>query len=1290
VVVLLALPCLNRAAPTLTFDERVAAQEAITRLYHSHLIGARQPFEEAVPSEIIEGKVRTYLAQSVALEELWATPVTAAMLQRELERIARGTRLPDRLAEIYDALGRDSIVLQECLARPVLVDRLTRRFFAHDPRIHAAAWRRAEDLRRRLRDGVLDPATETPGRSAVELARGNPDEPPGPGQGHVLSTEDYDRRRAAVPARVGEVGPALEERDRLTVSVLLDEAPDRVRMAVYTVPKKPWKEWWESISRQMPDRDVTAASPIPVPAPWRTAASFEAGEAAAGCVPDDTWDNGILDDGETSGIVVWTGSEVIVWGSSSGSRYDPLTDSWRYISDVGTPAPRTEPTAVWTGSEMIIWGGGDPSTGDGFVAGGGHYDPLQDAWTPIGIAGAPTLRKEHVAVWTGSEMLVWGGETPTGSGRTGNAYDPETGEWGPLSGTNAPPLAYEAVGFWTGDRMLVWGGIGEGGSYPVTGGLYDPITDSWTPTSTVGAIALPWGRAVWAGDRMIVLHGEEGMSYHPGTDAWTPITAPPRPRTYHAAVWAGDRMIVFGGYWYGYLGTADSYDPVVDSWTALSDLNAPSPRSRALAVWTGSLMVVWGGRGHPDERLTPGGRYDPSTDVWTPMAPGDAPEGRSRHTAVWTGTEMIVWGGKINSSTYSLVTNTGGRYDPLTDSWSPTTTTDAPQARWRHTAVWSGQEMLAWGGQREGQTSASLYTGGRYDPLADAWSPTETVGVPSSRMDHVAVWTGEQMVVWGGWNNVGSHTQTGGRYDPATGTWQPTALAGSPNGRHSFSAVWTGDEMIVWGGKKTSPTDTGGRYNPVDNVWQSTSLTGAPSARADHVAVWTGDRMIVWGGTDDSTGGRYDPQADTWIPTSLVDAPAPRYHHSAVWTGTEMIVWGGDQLVYPTGTTNTGARYDPAGDLWRSVSSVDAPGPREYHSAVWTGSHMIVWGGSLSRYGGRYHAGGPYDLDRDGYDCDIDCDDGDAGTYPGAPEVCDGRDNDCDEVLPPDEVDADGDTVPQCNDCDDSQPHCAADCTDEDLDGFCVTDDCDDGNPDCTSDCTDADVDGFCVTTDCDDGNATAYPGAPELCDGADNDCDSVVPPDEVDADLDGFYQCEECDDTNPDSFPGNPEVCDGVDNNCDGAVDESFDIDLDLVADCLDNCPMTPNPDQNDQDSDGAGNLCDCAPADGSAYAAPGEVEAVTVLPDAETVSWTSAVPSTGPGTVHDVVRGSLGQWPVGSGPSESCLASGLAADWVSDPGGLTPGEGAWYLVRASNVCAVGTYGAGASGGERVTSACP
>jgi hypothetical protein len=105
------------ASSALTFQERVAAQEAIDRVYYGHQVGATRPFEEVVPREALERKVRDYLKESVLLEQAWSTRVTPQMLQRELKRIARDTRMPSRLQEIYLALGDDPRLVYECFVR---------------------------------------------------------------------------------------------------------------------------------------------------------------------------------------------------------------------------------------------------------------------------------------------------------------------------------------------------------------------------------------------------------------------------------------------------------------------------------------------------------------------------------------------------------------------------------------------------------------------------------------------------------------------------------------------------------------------------------------------------------------------------------------------------------------------------------------------------------------------------------------------------------------------------------------------------------------------------------------------------------------------------------------------------------------------------------------------------------------------------------------------------------------------------------------------------------------------
>jgi hypothetical protein len=336
-----------------------------------------------------------------------------------------------------------------------------------------------------------------------------------------------------------------------------------------------------------------------------------------------------------------------------------------------------------------------------------------------------------------------------------------------------------------------------------------------------------------------------------------------------------------------------------------------------------------------------------------------APTTRNSHTAVWTGSSMIVWGGGTGPSTG---TNSGGIFDPGANVWTATSTTGAPTARTDHTAVWTGSSMIVWGGFGGGAT------GGVYQPSTDTWAATSTVGAPSPRFVHTAVWTGSKMIVWGGEEMASTApTDTGAVYDPATDTWTTVSMVGAPSARESHTAVWTGSKMVVWGGWSASGhTDTGGIYDPATDTWAPMSAAGAPSPRAIHTAVWSGSKMIVWGGSNAfgtiDTGGIYDPAIDAWTPTNTTGAPGARYLHTAVWTGSRMIVWGGNGSFGGTAYLDTGAVYDAATGTWNATTTTGAPSPREGHTAVWTGSGMIVWSGSTGMGSStvRLNTGGIY------------------------------------------------------------------------------------------------------------------------------------------------------------------------------------------------------------------------------------------------------------------------------------------------------------------------------------------
>ncbi len=258
------------------------------------------------------------------------------------------------------------------------------------------------------------------------------------------------------------------------------------------------------------------------------------------------------------------------------------------------------------------------------------------------------------------------------------------------------------------------------------------------------------------------------------------------------------------------------------------------------------------------------------------------------------------------------------------------------------------------------------------------------------------------------------------------------------------------------------------------------------------------------------------------------------------------------------------------------------------------------------------------DVDGDGFLACAECDDGDATVMPGGPELCNGLDDNCDNVVPANEFDGDGDGMTECaGDCDDSDATSYAGAPE-----LCdlVDNNCDGVVPGTESD---GDGDGEPGCTDCDDNAATVYTGAPELCDGLDNNCDSTVPANEIDNDGDGYDECGggDCDDASVGTYPGAPELCDGLDNDCNLSVpanedDDDNDGQLVCAGDCDDNDPLTyPGAQEqcdgldndcnnnvpateNDNDSDGY-RICDNDCNDNTATINPGAAEACNGLDD-------------------------------------------------------------------------------------------
>ena len=304
------------------------------------------------------------------------------------------------------------------------------------------------------------------------------------------------------------------------------------------------------------------------------------------------------------------------------------------------------------------------------------------------------------------------------------------------------------------------------------------------------------------------------------------------------------------------------------SWYQIDNNQPPPAMSSASSVWTGTEVIVWGAQG--------GGLYEPLSDTWSTSSGSlntNGPSSRFDHSAVWTGNEMIIWGGHIHTTEGEEFLSGGYVYNQSSGIWreiiAPDSNTSFPT--YNHTKVWTGTEMIVWGGITNSGSSSNPYpinSGWRYNPTTNSTIPFSGTNAPSQRSKASSVWTGTEMIIWGGVDDNGMPLNDGARYNPTTDTWINLPSVGKrlvPG--FTIGAVWTGTEMIVWNGGQTDINQTSNNqfreptihlYNPVTDTWRMSNSGWEPfMARTDifvdtyysngFFTTWTGDKMFVVG-----------------------------------------------------------------------------------------------------------------------------------------------------------------------------------------------------------------------------------------------------------------------------------------------------------------------------------------------------------------------------------------------------------------------------------------------------------
>ncbi len=477
-----------------------------------------------------------------------------------------------------------------------------------------------------------------------------------------------------------------------------------------------------------------------------------------------------------------------------------------------------------------------------------------------------------------------------------------------------------------------------------------------------------------------------------------------------------------------------------------------SPRSdHALTLLNDDRVLVTGGVDEVDDDLPTAELYDWETGTWA--ATGDMDVNRFGHTSTLMGDWGVLIAGGFADANPDITIH-GEIYSPAEGSFERGASMAYLRTHHTATLLEDGRVLLA---------------GGDAVTVWPDFEPTTSVEI----------------------------------YDPVKGEFRGTGSLTTPRSGHDAGILLDGRVLVAGGEATGTYTEI---YNPSLGNWRSAGNMATPRSHPTVTVLTDSDVIVAGGDPVGASADRYDPDSATWIPVGAIPAfeeckSAGLTGHTATLLADGRVIvagghCGGDPLV-------ANALYDPATDAFTPVYNIDHF--RYDHAAVLlTDGRVLVSGGVSLRPIGNPPPEEVTDTcevltpclddaaddDSDGVECANDCDDADGTRYPGAEELCDGLDNDCDGDVPADEVDVD--------------------------------------------------ADGWLLCNDCDDRNATYHPEATELCDGFDQDCDGVIPDDEIDADGDWWKPCQgDCDDTNPNIKPAQAEVWgNGVDDNCDGYTD--------------------------------------------------------------------------------------------------------------------------------------------------------
>jgi hypothetical protein len=243
---------------------------------------------------------------------------------------------------------------------------------------------------------------------------------------------------------------------------------------------------------------------------------------------------------------------------------------------------------------------------------------------------------------------------------------------------------------------------------------------------------------IWGGISLAGIPLDDGAAYQPETNTWRPLPeAPLPPGAGVTGAWTGEEWLLVDAGVGVASGEGAAYDPTADSWRPIAQ--APTPAGWAgMATWTGHELIIIR---LANEGPSGGARYDPSSDTWRPIAPNPELTIQTFPYTIWTGEEILVVRDAIESAAGLEDLAAGFAYNPTTDAWRRTAA--PPDQRAFKEPVWTSEEAIFYGSGGDPNWA--------YAPGSDEWR--RLPAVPDRHREFwSSVWTGRDVIIWGGSN----------------------------------------------------------------------------------------------------------------------------------------------------------------------------------------------------------------------------------------------------------------------------------------------------------------------------------------------------------------------------------------------------------------------------------------------------------------------------------------------------------------------------------------------------------